>query len=163
MTMCSSPSYVARGDRGLIRDRGTDGGFVLLCSYSLKKSLVSGSILVHAGALFSPHPHCRCQNDNTYSEGLHILKLYANGAYQSFVQIKPGTVISITNWVTSKNLCPAKCYKTMWTWSLSLNIQYQDSDPLHVTFVINVINIPRQQFLTVVNLAHQITIKQILR
>ena len=51
----------------------------------------------------------------------------------------------------------------MWTWSLSLNIQYQDSDPLHVTFVINVINILRQQFLTVVNLAHQITIKQILR
>ena len=116
---------------------------------------------MHASALFSPHPHCRCQNDNTYSEGLHILKLYANGAYQPFVQIKPGTVINHLGINEQETLQNAK---TMWTWwSLSLNIQYQDSDPLHVTFVINVINIPRQQFLTIVNLAHQITIKQILR
>ena len=63
-------SIMCSQGRGLIRDGGTDGGVVLLCSYSLKKTLVSGSILVHAGALFIPLILIvtGCQNDNTYSE-----------------------------------------------------------------------------------------------
>ena len=87
--------------RDLIRDGKTDGGFVLLCSYSLKKPLVSGSILVHAGALFIPLILIVAAKMIIHILRLHIFKLCANGALQPFIQIKHGTVMFLAIWVTS--------------------------------------------------------------
>ena len=108
---------------------------------------VSGSILVHAGAaLFIPLILIVAAKMIIHIPRHHILKLYANGAIEPLIiQIKLGTVIChvhkhLGNEHLTRNVSLQNAKLS--TWSLSLNIQSQDSDPLHVPFVMNVINIP---------------------
>ena len=115
---------------------------------------------MHAGALFIPLILIvAAAKMIIHIPRHHILKLNADGAIEPLIiQIKPGHVHKhLGNEHLTRDMLSLQNAK-LWTWSLSLNIQSEDSDPLHVPFVMNVINIPRQQFLTTVNLAHHFTI-----